>query len=420
MADETDEQQLREKIAFQRSFMANFPTLTTIAQKWGISSPETKSKAQLIKELSDNEEQLELLLESERIAAAVRLQDELHPPQNSEDCPICFETIKHVYSKTISRLYCCGGWVCDKCRNERNSTGMKKGVDEMFHGRCPLCRDTLINDSDQKRENSKILEHANNGRAWAQSLVGTWYMDGTYGFALDKEKGLRFKQQAADQRDPGALAEIALAYNEGDTLERNESKYLHYMKEAADLGHTEAQRIVGGNFESCDKKEHLHYITLAASQGDPKACSLLGLHFLYADCGLTKSLILAKHYAEKSLEETDPEALPTFAYNFSNALYHLSVERYERALTIPGYSPIPAILFWLRRALVGAYLPVGTVAKFISMIETKEKSRCANCNIKAEGSSLKRCIRCLGAWYCGKECQVQHWKAGHKFDCIKS
>eukprot|EP00984_Skeletonema_dohrnii_P033978 scaffold32411_cov78-Skeletonema_dohrnii-CCMP3373.AAC.1 len=132
MADET-EQQLREKIAFQRSFMANFPTLTTIAQKWGLSSPETKSKAQLIKELSDNEEQLELLIESKRIAAAVRLQDELHPPQNSEDCPICFETIKHVYSKTISRLYCCGGWVCDKCRNERNSTGKKKGVDEMFH-----------------------------------------------------------------------------------------------------------------------------------------------------------------------------------------------------------------------------------------------------------------------------------------------
>jgi len=34
-------------------------------------SPETKARAQLIKELSDNEEQLELLLESKRVAAAV-------------------------------------------------------------------------------------------------------------------------------------------------------------------------------------------------------------------------------------------------------------------------------------------------------------------------------------------------------------
>jgi len=51
----------------------------------------TKSVVEHIKELSDNEEKLELLIESKRVAAAVRLQDELHPPQNSEDCPICFE-----------------------------------------------------------------------------------------------------------------------------------------------------------------------------------------------------------------------------------------------------------------------------------------------------------------------------------------
>ena len=78
---------------------------------------------------------------------------------------------------------------------------MKKGFAEMFHGKCPLCWDTIINDNDDKRENSKILEHANNGRAWTQSLVGTWYMDGTYGFALDKEKGLRFKQISVIRMD---------------------------------------------------------------------------------------------------------------------------------------------------------------------------------------------------------------------------
>ena len=27
--------------------------------------------------------------------------------------------------------------------------------------------------------------------------------------------------------------------------------------------------------------------------------------------------------------------------------------------------------------------------------------------------------RCKAAWYCSKECQTQHWKAGHKIDCIK-
>ena len=292
---------------------------------------------------------------------------------------------------------------------------MKKGFDEMFHGKCPLCRDTLINVSDQKRENSKILEHANNGRAWAQSLVGTWYMDGTYGFALDKEKGLRFKQQAADQRDPGALAEIALAYNEGDTLERNESKYLHYMKEAADLGHTEAQQELALTYSTHEKEKRLHYTTLAASQGDAKACGMLGAYFIYAECGLTKSLVLAKHYCEKNLEDE------LSAYILSLALLQLGLERYEGIMEIPGHSPIPTILFWARKAQEGESLPIkGGATKLISIIEAKVKGHCANCRKEAEGSSFKRCVRCLGAWYCGKECQVQHWKAGHKFDCIKS
>jgi hypothetical protein len=53
------EQQLREKIASQKASIVNLPTLTSIAQETGVSSPETKVRAQLIKELSDNEEQLD-------------------------------------------------------------------------------------------------------------------------------------------------------------------------------------------------------------------------------------------------------------------------------------------------------------------------------------------------------------------------
>eukprot|EP00985_Skeletonema_marinoi_P001213 scaffold489_cov105-Skeletonema_marinoi.AAC.2 len=55
------------------------------------------------------------------------------------------------------------------------------------------------------------------------------------------------------------------------------------------------------------------------------------------------------------------------------------------------------------------------------MVENDEKNHCTNCREKAGSSPLKRwqCVQCLGAWYCGKECQVQHWKAGRKIDCIK-
>jgi|SaaInl74LU_5_DNA_1037368.scaffolds.fasta_scaffold08578_2 TPR repeat protein len=111
----------------------------------------------------------------------------------------------------------------------------------------------------------------------------------------------------------------ALAY-EGEILDRDESKYVYYLKEAADLGHQGAQGTLGLAYNrQKEDKTSLHYITLAASQGDPKACGTLGSYFLNAECGLSKSLILAKHYSEKSLED-DEEYEPLFACNFSLAL----------------------------------------------------------------------------------------------------
>eukprot|EP00985_Skeletonema_marinoi_P033327 scaffold41036_cov95-Skeletonema_marinoi.AAC.1 len=172
MADET-EQQLREKIAAQKTTIANIPSLRNILLETGLASPETKVRAQLIKELSDNEEQLELLLESKRVTAVVRLQDELHPPENSEDCPICLETIKHVNCMTIRRFDCCGGFTCKQCSNERNAKYSAEGFDEMYRGKCPLCRGKMPRKGDYKELGTRALEHSNKGKAWAQAKLGT-------------------------------------------------------------------------------------------------------------------------------------------------------------------------------------------------------------------------------------------------------
>ena len=46
---------------------------------------------------------------------------------------------------------------------------------------------------------------------------------------------------------------------------------------------------------------------------------------------------------------------------------------------------------------------------------------CANCGVaEAAGSvAFKACSRCKAVVYCGKECQMQHWKkaGGHKAVC---
>eukprot|EP00985_Skeletonema_marinoi_P030265 scaffold31306_cov139-Skeletonema_marinoi.AAC.1 len=60
-------------------------------------------------------------------------------------------------------------------------------------------------EGDSKEIGAMLLKHANKGRAWAQAYVGIWYLNGMNGFALDKEKGLQFIKQAADQRYTGGL-----------------------------------------------------------------------------------------------------------------------------------------------------------------------------------------------------------------------
>lgn len=40
---------------------------------------------------------------------------------------------------------------------------------------------------------------------------------------------------------------------------------------------------------------------------------------------------------------------------------------------------------------------------------------CAYCGYK--DITLKACTRCRAVWYCGRECQMNHWRIGHKEDC---
>eukprot|EP00574_Skeletonema_japonicum_P000349 CAMPEP_0201741218 /NCGR_PEP_ID=MMETSP0593-20130828/46702_1 /ASSEMBLY_ACC=CAM_ASM_000672 /TAXON_ID=267983 /ORGANISM="Skeletonema japonicum, Strain CCMP2506" /LENGTH=387 /DNA_ID=CAMNT_0048235549 /DNA_START=75 /DNA_END=1235 /DNA_ORIENTATION=- len=382
------EQQLREKIASQKAALAEFPSsLTSIVNETGLMSPVTKAWAQLIKELADDEEELELLLESRRVEAVISLQDEMHPPEDSGDCPICLETIKHVTSMNTNRLFCFGGWICKQCVKEREASRKDDGFDEMFSNKCPLCRERLATD---KEARAMLLKHSNKGKAWAQVLNASWCFNPTLGekngISFDDNKRRELIEQAADQGDPHALFLMSTKCVDVEMKS-------HYSKRAADLGFLPAQYNLALFYSKNQKREkYIHYLTLAASQGYPEACGALGNMFMNAEWGMTKSFILAKHYAGKSLD------YDLSVYNFSFASLHLGKQRYKGIVEIPGHSPIPTFLFWTRR-LVEGDLPVKTsgfsvemkdfVIKQISMVEKHNKSRCANCMKEAGCSSFK-------------------------------
>lgn len=47
--------------------------------------------------------------------------------------------------------------------------------------------------------------------------------------------------------------------------------------------------------------------------------------------------------------------------------------------------------------------------------QAKESRECSSCHAKS--AKLSTCAKCKRAWYCGKDCQTQHWKSGHKEEC---
>ncbi len=123
---------------------------------------------------------------------------------------------------------------------------------------------------DRKKEGATVLEHAKKGRAWALSKLGAWYSNEmvgkVFGIPFDKEKGLHFLKKAADHRDSDALYEMTMSFF---PPEQDESKHVYYLKEAADLGHSCAQALLGDAYKrQNDDEGNLHYTTLAASQGD--------------------------------------------------------------------------------------------------------------------------------------------------------
>ena len=50
-----------------------------------------------------------------------------------------------------------------------------------------------------------------------------------------------------------------------------------------------------------------------------------------------------------------------------------------------------------------------------------EAAECAFCGAREghQGAALSKCTRCKATSYCSKPCQLAHWRAGHKVQCVR-
>ena len=203
------------------------------------------------------------------------------------------------------------------------------------------------------------------------------------------------------------------------------------MKEAADLGNVHSQAQLGrmyffGEGGAVDHVQSLYYSTLAYENCQTQDMSAdldqdqtyraafhMGCVFQDGCLEIDESLHLATHYYKIAFEGGYNNASVPLAYS----LLKLHRSRY-RNLLVTGHNCTPRVLLYARKGREVSDPNVRAAAsELVENIVMGGQQYCANNCGRAE--QLKACVRCKAVWYCGKDCQVEHWKAGHKIDCVK-
>lgn len=69
---------------------------------------------------------------------------------------------------------------------------------------------------------------------------------------------------------------------------------------------------------------------------------------------------------------------------------------------------------------IRGFLTIEHVRNSFDYVESDGVLVCAQCKKGAQQlaqENLLRCAQCKTAYYCSKECQVEHWKSSHKRRC---
>jgi TPR repeat protein len=256
--------------------------------------------------------------------------------------------------------------------------------------------------------------------------------------------------------DLDAITSLSREYRAGKEVEKSKEKADALMKKAADMGSRRAQdsvaiHLLWDNEKNVVTADAVYYATLLATGERPNfihfgagiySAYVLGLAFNYGQGGMEINPYLARHYFKIAVQGNTnasehagmnfPEGYEGAYCFYGEALITLGLEQYG-GTSVPGFIPIPKAMYWFHKASTlgceGCDNPDCSKEKakrrgrsWMDAVKLEESKRCSYCLKLAEdclGGKLKNCARCLGAWYCGRDCQAAAWKAGHKLDCVK-
>ena len=215
-----------------------------------------------------------------RVAELHDLELFKRPPQK-EDCPICMLPLPSV--SMGSKYYpCCGKTVCSGCIYAPIYDNLGNEVDNT---KCPFCR--TPNHTSNEEATERLKKRVEAGDAHAMFSIGLFYSEGMYGLTQDRAKALELWQQAGELGHADANFIIGNAYYNGRGVERDYTKADHYYELAAMRGNVSA-RFNLGNSEFCagNLDRALKHYMVAAGNGHNR--SVKNIRQLYMNGHLQK------------------------------------------------------------------------------------------------------------------------------------
>ena len=199
---------------------------------------------------------------------AAELRDELlfKQPESSHlgDCPICMIPMPLDFEK-YGTSSCCSKRICNGC----NYANQMREAEKKLQHSCPFCRKPVS--STEKQCDKQILKRiaANDPVAMLRKGIEQ-HRKGDYGSAFE------YYTKAAELGDAEAQCNLAILYQYGTGVEKDEGKQINYLEEASIGGHPIARYRLGwieGNNGSAERA--LTHFFIAAKLGENDSIKVL-------------------------------------------------------------------------------------------------------------------------------------------------
>jgi TPR repeat protein len=367
--------------------------------------------------------------------------------QNEEDvtCPICLDAIPAIFMedevREVLHMTCCGAFCHQKCFAEWDR---RCKADPTVSRACFHCKRNISDTTDAMKhleEMSKLHVGSKVSQAHALNEIGLAYEDGTGGKKRNLKKALKYYKEAVEKGNEGAQSKMALICHLGAFHEmpmpKSPEKAMDMAQRAADQGNPKAQTLLGKVLTQYDSgmkattEAHRLY-ALSAYQGDITGMMELEQFYFNQFKNIIRKgstfiqesreyLLLSLYWTgrlcnKKGGDDMILDGLMLFMVNF--------LSRFQIAMK----------MFWHMRPCIElepltgySHIPFLTSIRKVCQVFPSNKSTlqvdiwkhiCANCGKQGdEECTLKQCAKCKAFSFCSKDCQVKHWKAGHKTEC---